>query len=326
MRRMPTIDSLTHILMQKPECFADAFNLVLFGGRQVIRSEKLTPCDPKHVFHPDSPRRKRGPSFYRERDVFKKYEFSRDGKTYCVYLGIENQTHANELMTERDMMYDALALDNQAQTLRDEARRKRQLKTAEELVSGVPTGTKLCPVITLTPFFSNKFWSGPRCMHDLLHVGDKAFLRFVPNYPLHLLVPAEMSTRRIGRLRSELRVIFSFLHCSASGGDVQVLLNSVVGRQNISWHATALLKALLHVDIKLPNTRKETTTMCQAMEKFQKKIYDLGKTDGYDLGKTDMIRNMLRAKLDPSLISQIAGVSEEKVREIGSKGKRKRSK
>ena len=74
----------------------------------------------------------------------------------------------------------------------------------------------------------------------------------------------------------------------------------------------------------------ETTTMCQAMEKFQKKIYDLGKTDGYDLGKTDgktdMIRNMLRAKLDPSLISQIAGVSEEKVREIGSKSKRKRSK
>ena len=55
--------------------------------------------------------------------------------------------------------------------------------------------------------------------------------------------------------------------------------------------------------------------MCQAMEKFQKKIYDLGKTDE----KTDMIRNMLRAKLDPSLISQIAGVSEEKVREIGSK-------
>ena len=70
--------------------------------------------------------------------------------------------------------------------------------------------------------------------------------------------------------------------------------------------------------------------MCQAMEKYEKKIYNRGKADGYDLGKTDgeanVIRNMLRAKLDTSLISQVTGVSVDKVREIESKGVDKKAK
>ena len=313
---MPAIDDLTFTLMQKPECFADAFNLLLYDGQEVIRPEHLKACDPRHVFYPDSKAERKIPNFHGERDVFRQCEFCKDGISYTLLLGIENQTNVDDFMSGRGMMYEVLALRMQVQIIKEEAREHHELKTSVEIISGSPRDRKLIPVITLIPFFSNRIWDGPRCTHDLLNTDDPAILRFIPNYFINLLIPAEMTMERIGKLRSELRVLFSFLHYSASGGNVKDLLNSDVAGQVISWYTAALIKELLHVDISLPQDKKETTTMCQMMENFAKENYDLGKTDGYDLGKTEVICGLLRAQMDISLIAQVSGVEVEKIREI----------
>ena len=42
-------------------------------------------------------------------------------------------------------------------------------------------------------FLSDDEWDGPMDLHDMLAIKDKELLKFIPNYPINLIAPANIS-------------------------------------------------------------------------------------------------------------------------------------
>ena len=84
-------DTVTKDYMQDKETFADAFNFLLYGGRQVIKPEQLRPLDTTSIVLPYGEDGKPVP-IQKYRDVLKIVTAMEDDKATYLLLGIENQS------------------------------------------------------------------------------------------------------------------------------------------------------------------------------------------------------------------------------------------
>ena len=100
-------DTVTKEYMQDSAVFADAFNFLLYGGRQVIRPEQLRPLDTTAIALPYGSEGQPEP-IQRFRDVLKMVTAMEDGKRAYLVLGIENQSQIHYAMPVRNMLYDAI--------------------------------------------------------------------------------------------------------------------------------------------------------------------------------------------------------------------------
>ena len=133
--------------MQDSATFADAFNFLLYGGRQVIRPEQLRPLDTTAIALPCGGEGQPEP-IQRFRDVLKMVTAMEDGKRAYLVLGIENQSQIHYAMPVRNMLYDAIQYMTQVEERR-KARRENGEKTQaeEEYLSGFRSSDKLLPVV-----------------------------------------------------------------------------------------------------------------------------------------------------------------------------------
>ncbi len=133
--------------MQDSTTFADAFNFLLYGGRQVIRPEQLRPLDTTAIALPYGGEGQPEP-IQRFRDVLKMVTAMEDGKRAYLVLGIENQSQIHYAMPVRNMLYDAIQYMTQVEERR-KARRENGEKTQaeEEYLSGFRSSDKLLPVV-----------------------------------------------------------------------------------------------------------------------------------------------------------------------------------
>ena len=133
--------------MQDSATFADAFNFLLYGGRQVIRPEQLRPLDTTAIALPYGGEGQPEP-IQRFRDVLKMVTAMEDGKRAYLVLGIENQSQIHYAMPVRNMLYDAIQYMTQVEERR-KARRENGEKTQaeEEYLSGFRSSDKLLPVV-----------------------------------------------------------------------------------------------------------------------------------------------------------------------------------
>ena len=104
---MGQVDSVTKAYVQHNVVFADIFNQFIYDGRQVIQPDNLRELDTTALG-----RGRNGKMLQKNRDVLK-LAMKTDGRTaYCI-LGVENQTKIHYAMVVRNMLYDALRLDEQ---------------------------------------------------------------------------------------------------------------------------------------------------------------------------------------------------------------------
>ncbi|WP_406037875.1 hypothetical protein [Succinimonas sp.] len=61
-----------------------------------------------------------------------------------------------------------------------------------EFLSGMNKDDKLKPVITLVLNLSGKPWNGPRNLYNILDIKNKKLLKYVNNYRLNIVSPAEI--------------------------------------------------------------------------------------------------------------------------------------
>ena len=84
-------DTITKDYMQDKDIFADAFNFLLYGGRQVIKPEQLRPLDTTSIVLPYGEDGQLVP-IQKYRDVLKMVTAMEDDKAAYMLLGIENQS------------------------------------------------------------------------------------------------------------------------------------------------------------------------------------------------------------------------------------------
>ncbi|MBR5758984.1 MAG: hypothetical protein IKX88_10370, partial [Thermoguttaceae bacterium] len=105
-------DAITKDYMQDPIIFADAFNYLLYDGKQVIKPEDLKPQDSTALAIPYGEDGKNAP-IQKFRDVLKLATIMEGSDAVYLLLGIENQSEIHYAMPIRNMVYDSLAYDKQ---------------------------------------------------------------------------------------------------------------------------------------------------------------------------------------------------------------------
>lgn len=165
------------------EQFADLFNAVLFGGRQVFRPEELEDMDTEEssvLEHRDY-----AESIRASRDSIKVSKKSTAYGVELVMLGMESQSHIHYGMPLRVMGYDYGTYKKQYDS------NARQYKTAEgltedEYLSKMKRTDKFTPVITIVVYYGEKPWDGAVSLHGMLDIPEE-MKQFVNDYKMMLV-------------------------------------------------------------------------------------------------------------------------------------------
>ena len=257
-------DTITKDYMQDKDIFADAFNFLLYGGRQVIKPEQLRPLDTTSIVLPYGEDGQLVP-IQKYSDVMKMVTAMEDDKAAYMLLGIENQSEIHYAMPVRNMLYDAIQYVAQVEdTARSHKMGDKMPETRAEFLSGFYKTDKLLPVITLTLYFGADEWTAPKDLHSMLSA-DKEILPFVDNYHLHLIAPAEIADNEFTKFHTELSLALRFIKQSKNKNKLKELINEDTSFRSVSKKTADLVnvvtKSNLHYD-----DREERVDMCEAIE------------------------------------------------------------
>lgn len=163
------------------ERFADLFNAVVFGGREVIKPEILQEIDVdvSGVIQMKDYKE----TLTRIRDVVKKTAYG----TEFVVLGVESQQHIHYAMPLRHMIYDAMSYLKEYQELTRKCGKDDGKKTTDEFLSSMKKNERLHPVITLTIYYGEKEWDGPYCLRDMIVEMPEEIDSIFSDYKMNLL-------------------------------------------------------------------------------------------------------------------------------------------
>ena len=149
--------------------FADLFNVCVFEGREVVKSDQLEDFDTDvSAVYKDGDQIS---PIQRARDVIKK---DQQGNTYII-LGLENQTKVDYSMPLRVLEYDVYTYRNELNRILSESGRKSLRK-----------GEKLHATISIVMYYGEKTWDGPRNLHDLLEI-PAGMEKLLPSYPMNFI-------------------------------------------------------------------------------------------------------------------------------------------
>ena len=269
-------DSSTKKLMQKNEIFADAFNLLVYNGKKVIKPETLQSLDTTSLAIPFNGKESKAVQKYR--DVLKKLVVKSTSDTAYAILGIENQSDIHLAMPVRNMLYDAIQYTNQVEELAQTNKNKKEI----EFLSGLKSDSKLIPVVTLTVYFGAKPWSGPKSLKEMIAVHDKSLAKYVQDYKIYLISP-QLSDKKLDKLSSNLREVMKAIKHSGNKAKLNKLISSNKRYKNIDTQAAMVIKdtAGLALDI---DAQKEKTNMCKAWEDMKVELLSKGKKEGIKEG------------------------------------------
>ncbi len=144
------------------EHFTDLFNGVVFGGEEVLKPEDfqemdtdvsgtVRPGDYEHSLRPNC-------------GVLKKMTCGDD----FVILGIESQVVTDYAMPERKMVYEGLGYVKEHGTITRLCRKEKELKTLEEVASGLRKEDRFHPIFTIVVSFAEEAWDGPVSLRGMM--------------------------------------------------------------------------------------------------------------------------------------------------------------
>ena len=219
---MGNIDTITKEYISDNRRFADLFNFLIYGGREVIRPQDLEERDATELALP----------YGVDQKVIGKQQMRDNLKAYCakeaggityLLLGVESQADQNFAMAVKNMNYDAM---NYAAQVSEAAKRHREhgpkLHGAEYL-SGFGKEDHLTPVVTLTLYWGPDEWNAPRSLHEMFPELPQEILRFVPDYQINLIAPAEIED--YDKFHTEIGPVLEFIRNSRDSQKLWDLLN-----------------------------------------------------------------------------------------------------
>lgn len=294
---MGVIDTEGKKYLSDNEIFADAFNYLVYGGKQVIKAAELREIDTTEFAVPYGKNAKAPVQKYR--DILKLWNAMMDDDAIYVILGAELQDKVHYGMPVKDGLYDMLGYSKQIDEIRRSYRKQGEetggeitaedgaLKiklTSEEFLSGLRKEDKLIPIITAVIYLGDTPWDGPRSLHDMLDFKNDVIKSYVSDYKLNLISPADMNDEEFEKFNTDLGFAMEVIKHQSTDAD------EVIERTNHRKidRDTALF---LNTAVKLNLEYEEETggvDMCLAMEKKEKKDKIIGVIDYMrDEGKSE---------------------------------------
>lgn len=242
---MGQADIVTKEYMREPHVFADAFNFLLYDGRQVIKPSELKELDTTemmYIFGGGAP--KRGTGVQKYRDILKYVTVMSGAKAAYILLGVENQTDIHYAMPVKNMVYDAMQYAEQVSRIASDHRNNSNKGTmsSAEFLSGFTREDRLQPVITLVRISQNDF----------------------------------------KKFASSLREVLNYIKYSKDEKGLARLLEEDERLKKLEVEAARVIETITHTDFAI-DEKAEVVNVCQAVEDMMKtreqKGRELGQRD-----------------------------------------------
>ena len=292
---MSSKDIATKKYMRNPVVFADFFNGLIYGGKQVIDWSTLEEIDTSMLsIIPNGNRKSK--SVQKFRDIIKKSIIMKNDKLFYAILGIENQSDIHYAMPVRDMLYDALAYLKQVEEISDYNRLERKC-TTEDYLSGFTIVDRLFPVITVTLYWGDRPWDAPTSLKEMLIDVDDAVKPFINDYNINLF--SIIDYKQLPNFSTELRELFSILNTRNDKVRMLELVQTNNKFTNLHRDTAELIRDF--ASVKLP--RKNSGggyNMCKAVMELKQEGIEQG-IEQTRLKAIENIKNNLGLSIDKAL-------------------------
>lgn len=278
---MGAMDTEGKQYLSNPVFFADAFNYLLYDGEQVIKPEELQELDTTELTVPYG--NNASVPVQKYRDLLKLWNAMMDENAIYVILGAELQDKVHYGMPVKDGLYDMLGYSKQIAEIKRSYRKEAatdegeitvengvlKIKlTSEEFLSGMRKDDKLIPIITAVVYFGEEPWDGPRSLFEMLDVRDQRLYRFLSDYKLNLISPADMEDAEFEKFHTFLGLAMKVIKHQSDDAD-QVIM--ATGHQMIDRETAEFLNRAVNLKLEY-DEESGGVDMCKAMERrYQEK-------------------------------------------------------
>ena len=320
--RMSDKDAVSKKYLQDNARFADLFNFYLYGGRQVIQPDQLKPLDTTAITLPYGHDGKASP-VQKQRDLIKIVSAKSD--TDCTYLllAAELQSELHYAMPARNMLYDAIQYTEQIEAITKTHRsHKDKAENVGEFLSGFYKSDKLLPVITLTIYLGAGQWDAPKSLHEMLTVRDESLLKYIPDYRLNLITPADINDEELGAFQTELGTVLEFIKYSKDKKRIKQIAMDQAKFGSLPIDAAEMITTFGEFNLEYEiESKKETINMCKAVEDWAEELLTEGRMEGKEEGiittLADLVKNGIitvmqaaaQAKMSVEEFTKKAGLS-----------------
>ena len=325
---MGKADVNVNIWLSEKKRFANLFNGVIYGGRQVILPEDLEEVNPVSSVSVKN-RTGKTKNMKKYRDIIMKW---RNQATF-VLLANESQDMVHYAMPHKVMLYDGMDYETQIRNnwKNFNDRRKQNKKTGQplehltagEYLSRFRKKDRLIPIISLVFYYGSEPWDGPVDLYDMFQLEgtkeEKEILeKYLPNYKINLVDAERLED--VEKFSYDLQVILTMLRYRDSKEELTDYINANKKFfQNVDYETSQAMKAFLNMK-QIPGEaehKEEMIDMCKAIQE----MYDDGVKDGIqqgvEQGRTELLKEQIQRKLQKKKTSdQIAEELEESVEVI----------
>ena len=325
---MGKADVNVNIWLSEKKRFANLFNGVIYGGRQVILPEDLEEVNPVSSVSVKN-RTGKTKNMKKYRDIIMKW---RNQATF-VLLANESQDMVHYAMPHKVMLYDGMDYETQIRNnwKNFNDRRKQNKKTGQplehltagEYLSRFRKKDRLIPIISLVFYYGSEPWDGPVDLYDMFQLEgtkeeNEILEKYLPNYKINL-VDAER-LKDVEKFSDDLQVILTMLRYRDSKEELTDYINeNKKFFQNVDYETSQAMKAFLNMK-QIPGEaehKEEMVDMCKAIQE----MYDDGVKDGIqqgvEQGRTELLKEQIQRKLKKEKTpDQIAEELEESVEVI----------
>ena len=294
---MGKLDTVTKAYMKNNSVFADAFNYLLYGGRQVLDPSRLQELDTVELSIPFGNGEEA--AVQRFRDLLKMAAFMTDDEAAYLVLGVENEADIKYAEPVKAGLYDFLQYARQVQqtAARHREQKDRKGHDAGEFLSGFYREDRLIPVITLVILFGSKRWDGPRTLHEMMTIQDPDILKHVADYKLNLIEPAAMEEKDLDKLHSSLRLVLGFIKYADDGKELAAFFSKESGLRELDVEAARVIRACTNTDIQF-DEKAEVIDVCKAVQEMNEKARQEGRQEGrlegHQEGRQEALSEVIR--------------------------------
>ena len=150
-------------------------------------------------------------------------------------------------------------------------------------------------------------------------IKDPAVLKYVQDYKIHVIAPAELSTEELKQFHSSMREVLNFIKYSEDEEKLRQILQEDAGRFNrMEQEAVQLLNLVTGAEIEI-NTEQEVVDMCKALADMISRERKLGYDNGVEeerKKRIQIIKNMLNRGFAYEDIMDIAECGRDEIIQI----------
>ena len=188
-------------------------------------------------------------------------------------------------------------------------------RNRKEFLSGIHKEDKLLPVISFVLLFQDEEWDGPISVHEMLCTDDPAILRYVQDYKLNLIVPAELTEEALKKFHSSLREVLSFIKFSNDKEQMNRLIEENSARfSRMEKEAVAVINLFTGTNIEIKE-EEEVIDMCKAWEDMRAEGIKVGQAEGMKKQKR-IVQNMVDRGYSTEDIMAIMECSREELQQF----------